>query len=169
MIIFFCSSKELSETNIWGQFRVILSFKGGRGVGLRYCPMKCNVTMVENGAFRYKIACITICQEILNLKRHQNCNTGSRVTAILLNRWTFPIGPSGEASRWSVCYQRGLPHLASFSIPGFLYWNWQFSFFVYIISLQAFVNICAERLNHQTEVGNLKVFKHYQNSRMFVL
>ena len=49
--------------------------------------------------------------EILNLKGHQNRITGSRVTAILLNWWISPIGQSGEASRWRVCYQRGLPRL----------------------------------------------------------
>ena len=31
--------------------------------------------------------------------------------AILLNKWIFPIRQSGEASRWRVCYQRGLPCL----------------------------------------------------------
>ena len=31
--------------------------------------------------------------------------------AILLNGWIFPNGQSGEASRWRVCYQRGLPRL----------------------------------------------------------
>ena len=50
--------------------------------------------MVEEGAFS-----------------HQNCITGSRVTAFLLNGWIFPIAQSGEASRWRVCYQRGLPRL----------------------------------------------------------
>ena len=54
--------------------------------------------------------------EILNLEGHQNCITGSRVTAILLKKWTFPIGQSGEASRWRVCYQGGLPCLVSFII-----------------------------------------------------
>ena len=49
----------------------------------------------------------------LNLEGHQNRITGSRVTAILLNGWIFPIGQSGEASRWRVCYQRGLPRLVS--------------------------------------------------------
>ena len=49
--------------------------------------------------------------EILNFEGHQNRTTGSRVTALLLNGWIFPIGQSGEASRWKVCYQRGLPRL----------------------------------------------------------
>ena len=67
--------------------------------------------MVRNGAFSHKIDYITIFEEILNLEGHQNRTTGSRVTAILLNGWIFPIGQSGEASRWRVCYQRGLPRL----------------------------------------------------------
>ena len=50
----------------------------------------------------------------LNLEGHQNCRTGSRVMAILLKKWIFPIGQSGEASRWTVCYQRGLPRLVYF-------------------------------------------------------
>ena len=41
---------------------------------------------------------VTIFLEILNLEGHQNCITGSRFTAILLNGWIFPIGQSGEAS-----------------------------------------------------------------------
>ena len=46
---------------------------------------------------------------MLNLEGHPNLITGSRATAIWLNKWIFPIGQSGEASRWKVCYQRGLP------------------------------------------------------------
>ena len=30
--------------------------------------------------------------EILNLEGHPNCNTGSRVMAILLNGWILPVG-----------------------------------------------------------------------------
>ena len=67
--------------------------------------------LVEDGAFSHKIDYITIFEEIINLKGHHYCITGSRVTAILLNGWFFPIGQSGEASRWRVCYQRGLPRL----------------------------------------------------------
>ena len=47
----------------------------------------------------------------LNLKKDQNRITGLRVTAILLYGWIFPIGQSGEASRWRVCYERGIPCL----------------------------------------------------------
>ena len=52
-------------------------------------------------------------EENLSLEGHKNCKTGSRVTAVLLNGWIFPIGQSGEATRWRVCYQRGLPRLVS--------------------------------------------------------
>ena len=31
----------------------------------------------------------------------------------LLNGWIFPIGQSGEACRWRVCYQQGLPRLVN--------------------------------------------------------
>ena len=39
--------------------------------------------------------------EILNLEGHPNYITGSRVTAILLNRWSLPIGgvASGKGLR----------------------------------------------------------------------
>ena len=65
--------------------------------------------MVKNGAFSYKTDYITFFLENLNLKRHQNRITGSRVVAILLNGWIFSIGQIGEASRWRVCYQRSYP------------------------------------------------------------
>ena len=67
--------------------------------------------MVGNGALSHEIDYITIFDEILNLRRHQNRTTGSRVTTIFLNAWIFPIGKSGGASRWRVCYQWGLPRL----------------------------------------------------------
>ena len=60
--------------------------------------------MVEDGAFIHKIQHVT------------NRITGSRVTAILLNAWISSIGHSGGASRWRVCYQRGLPRLVYFPV-----------------------------------------------------
>ena len=51
--------------------------------------------MVGNGALSRKIDYTTNFEEILNFKGHQNCTNGSRVTAILLNAWIFPIGQSG--------------------------------------------------------------------------
>ena len=63
--------------------------------------------MVGNGALSHKVDYITIFDEILNLKEHQTHTTGSRVTAILLNAWVFPIGQSGGASRWRVLLSAG--------------------------------------------------------------
>ena len=51
--------------------------------------------MVEDGAFSHKIDYVAIFLEILNLE-----GIGSRVTAILLNGWTLPIG---EAASRRVC------------------------------------------------------------------
>ena len=73
--------------------------------------------LVRNGALGHKIDYITILKEILNLEGHQNCITGSRVTAILLNGGIFPIEESGEANWWRVYFQRGLPRLV-FTRPG---------------------------------------------------
>ena len=67
--------------------------------------------LVGDGAFSHKIDNGKYVYEIINLEGHQNRNTGSRVTAILLNGRIFPIGQNCEASRWRVCYQRGLPRL----------------------------------------------------------
>ena len=39
--------------------------------------------MVQDGAFSHKIDYVTIFEEILNLEGHQNCITGSKVTAVL--------------------------------------------------------------------------------------
>ena len=44
---------------------------------------------VGNGAFSHNIDLITFLLEILNLEGHQNRITGSRVTAILLNKGIF--------------------------------------------------------------------------------
>ena len=48
--------------------------------------------MVEDCAFSHKIEYVTISKEILSHEGHPNCNTGSYVTAILLNGWILPIG-----------------------------------------------------------------------------
>ena len=42
-------------------------------------------------------------KEILNLEGHQNCITGSKVTAILLNGWILPIG--GASAVKGLCLQ----------------------------------------------------------------
>ena len=48
--------------------------------------------MVGDGAFSHKIDYVTNLLKILNLEGHQNRNTGSRITVILLNGWILPIG-----------------------------------------------------------------------------
>ena len=48
----------------------------------------------SNGAFLLKLEYIKIFLEILYLEGHPNCITGSKVTAVLLNRWILPIGGS---------------------------------------------------------------------------
>ena len=48
--------------------------------------------MVKDGTLSHKIDYNKNWLKILNLKVHENRNTGSRVTGILLNGWIFPIG-----------------------------------------------------------------------------
>ena len=48
--------------------------------------------MIEDNTFSHKIGYVTIFKEILNFEGHPNCITGSKVMAILLNRWILPIG-----------------------------------------------------------------------------
>ena len=64
----------------------------------------------------WKIDYNTIFKDILNLKGHPNPIASSRVTTILVNGWIFPLGQSGEASQWRVCYQQGLSSLVSLYI-----------------------------------------------------
>ena len=60
--------------------------------------------MVGDEASSQKIDYVSKFLEILNLEGHQNRITGSRVTAILLNGWTSPIGgvASGRACACSL-------------------------------------------------------------------
>ena len=53
--------------------------------------------MVEDGAFSHKIDYVTIFKEILNLNKHLNRITGSKVRAILLNGGILPIGGASAA------------------------------------------------------------------------
>ena len=57
---------------------------------------------VWDGAFSHKIDYATILKENLNVEGHPNYIAGSKVTAILLNVWIFPIG---EALSGRVCAQ----------------------------------------------------------------
>ena len=61
--------------------------------------------MVEDDAFSHKRDYFTMFLEILNLEGHQNCIPGSRVTSIVLNGWTLPIGEaaSGRVCTCSLC------------------------------------------------------------------
>ena len=60
--------------------------------------------MVGDGAFSHKIDRTWKFLKILNLKRHQHCTIGSKVTAILLNGWVLSIGgvASGRACTCSL-------------------------------------------------------------------
>ena len=51
-----------------------------------------HVLRIEDGAFSHKIDYVTNFKEILNLEEHPNRITGSKVTAVLLNGWIFPVG-----------------------------------------------------------------------------
>ena len=66
--------------------------------------------MCLDGACSHKIDYITIISEILNLEEHPNRITGSKVTAILLNGWTLPIG---GASAVEGLQSMGIPCLVS--------------------------------------------------------
>ena len=48
--------------------------------------------MVEDVAFSHEIDYVKISKETLNLEGHPNRNTGSKVTAILLNGLILPNG-----------------------------------------------------------------------------
>ena len=67
--------------------------------------------MVEDGAFSLEINYVKICKDILNLKGLPKCITGSKVMAILLNGWIFPIR---EASALEGLQSTGLPCLLYF-------------------------------------------------------
>ena len=70
--------------------------------------------MVADGAFSH----VTIFVEILNLEGHPNRITGSRVTAILLNKWILPIG---GASAVESVQSTGLPRLVFKGSDGIIF------------------------------------------------
>ena len=53
---------------------------------------RCHALTVEDGAFSHKRVYVAHFVGILNLDGHPNRITGSRVTAILLDRWILPFG-----------------------------------------------------------------------------
>ena len=88
--------------------------------------------MVGDGAFRQKIDYIAFFSEILNFEGHQNCITGSRVTAILLNGWILPVG---GASAVEGLRSTGLPRLVYIESGGVVGAN---SYFISLINLVEF-------------------------------
>ena len=66
---------------------------------------------VRYRASSYKIDYVIVIKSFLNPEGHQNPISGSKVTAILLKVWIWPIG---EASAGRVCNQRGYPVSSSF-------------------------------------------------------
>ena len=79
--------------------------------------------LVINGAFSPKIDYIKILGDSKSQKTSK-LHYLFKSTAIFLNGWIFPIGQSGEASRWRVCYQRGLPRLV---FVGLVWYSLQFA------------------------------------------
>ena len=57
--------------------------------------------MVRDRASSYKIDYVIVIKSFLNLKGHQNPISGSKVTAILLKGWIWPVGEAsaGEGLR----------------------------------------------------------------------
>ena len=64
--------------------------------------------MVKDSFSSYKIDCVIVTKNLLNLAGHQNCISGSKVTAILLKWWILPIG---GASAMGGLLSTGLPRL----------------------------------------------------------
>ena len=69
---------------------------------------------VADGAFSHKLYYVIIFKEILNPEVHPNHITGSKVTAILLNRWILRIG-GASSGRDCSCSLRGRLVLISFN------------------------------------------------------
>ena len=70
--------------------------------------------MVGDGALSHKIYYFQDFLKTLNLKGHQNCTIGSKVTAILLNEWDLPIGGVASGRVWPAACTAGL---FSYQIP----------------------------------------------------
>ena len=72
--------------------------------------------MVGNGAFSHKIDYFRKFMEIINLDGHPNRITGSKVTTILLNGWTY-IGKGPRMQAYFVCtfYYRIVPSFTNFT------------------------------------------------------
>ena len=55
---------------------------------------------VRDRASSYKIDYVIVIKKFLNPKGHQNPFSGSKVTAILLKRWIWPIGGASVGEGW---------------------------------------------------------------------
>ena len=74
---------------------------------------------VKDSSSSYKIDYVIVIKKFLNLKGHQNCITGLRVTAILVKGYILPIG--GVAStRVCACTLRVCLHPLEVCEP--MYW-----------------------------------------------
>ena len=67
--------------------------------------------MVGDGAFSHKIDYITIFFGDFKSQRTPKLHYWFKSYSDFAEWVYFPIGQSGEASWWRVCYQRGLPHI----------------------------------------------------------
>ena len=59
--------------------------------------------MVRDSSSSYKIDCVIVTKNFLNPERHQNPISGSKVTAILLKGWIWPIGEASAGE--GLCLQ----------------------------------------------------------------
>ena len=73
---------------------------------------RCHAPTVRNGAFSHRLDCnfVRDSKSRRTSKLHYWFKSNGNFAE---KKWIFPIGPSGEASRWRVCYQWGLPRLVS--------------------------------------------------------
>ena len=66
---------------------------------------------VGNGACSHKIDYVTFFRRFLISKDIKIALLFQELRQFCWNKWIFPFGQSGLASRWRVCYQWGLPRL----------------------------------------------------------
>ena len=94
---------------------------------------------VAYGAFSHKINYVTIFKEILNPEGHINCNTGSKVMAVLLNGWALPINGASLGQVCAYSLRRRLVFFYPFWItlyacllykPGWHYETWAGELFI---------------------------------------
>ena len=69
--------------------------------------------MVGDGTFSPKIDYIAIFLEDSKSQRTAKSHYWFKSYSVFAELVDFPIGKSGEASWWRVCYEQGLPRLVS--------------------------------------------------------